>query len=124
MRRGGVGLVEGSDAGRLRASDHHGLTRGVPAEVPRGLRRPKSYQRQGIEGAEHFTAAVLGAIPAVARAGVAGEELGMLPGTEAKRWRGLAGSGVRRIGGSTVRQGFCVAEREGGGARVRVAAAG
>jgi hypothetical protein len=50
-------------------------------------------------------AAVLGAILAVARAGVAGEGLGGLPGGEAKLMRALAGSGVQQGGRSTVEQG-------------------
>jgi hypothetical protein len=49
--------------------------------------------------------AVLSAIPAVARAGVAGEGLGELPGGEAKLKRALAGSGVQQGGRSTVEQG-------------------
>jgi hypothetical protein len=49
--------------------------------------------------------AVLGAIPAVARARVTGEGLGKLPGTEVELLRGLAGAGVQRGGRSTVRQG-------------------
>jgi hypothetical protein len=49
--------------------------------------------------------AVLGAIPAVARAGVADEGLGELPGGEAKLMRALAGSGVQQGGRSKVEQG-------------------
>jgi hypothetical protein len=51
------------------------------------------------------SAAVLGAIPAVSRAGVAGEEFGELPDGGVKLMRGLAGAGVRRSGGSMVGQG-------------------
>jgi hypothetical protein len=47
---------------------------------------------------------VLGAIPAVTWAGVAGEGLGELLGTQAELMRGLAGAGVRRSGGSTIEQ--------------------
>jgi hypothetical protein len=57
-------------------------------------------------------AAVLGAIPIVAWAGVADEGLGELPGTQAELTWGLAGAGVRRSGGSTAEQ-----EARCGGAR-------
>jgi hypothetical protein len=50
-------------------------------------------------------AATSGEIPAVARAGVAGEGLGELPGTEAELLRALAGSGAQQGGRSTVGQG-------------------
>jgi hypothetical protein len=50
-----VELAEGSDARRLRASDHHGSTRGVPTEMLQGSRRSGSYRRRGIEGAEQLT---------------------------------------------------------------------
>jgi hypothetical protein len=43
--RGGGACGEGSDARRLRASDHHGSTRGVPAEMLRGSRRLGSYRQ-------------------------------------------------------------------------------
>jgi hypothetical protein len=46
-----------------------------------------------------------GAIPAVARVGVAGEVLGKLPGGEAELLRGLVGAGVQRDDRSTVEQG-------------------
>jgi hypothetical protein len=49
--------------------------------------------------------AVLGAIPAVARAGVAGEGLAKLPGTEVELLWGLARAGVQRGSRCTVRQG-------------------
>jgi hypothetical protein len=42
----------------------------------------------------NLPAATSGAIPAVARAGVADGELGELPGDEAKLMRGLAGAGA------------------------------
>jgi hypothetical protein len=99
-RQVGVELAEGSDAVRLRASDHHGSTRGVPAGMPRGLRRLESYRRREIEGA-----AVLGWNSGATRVGVVREELGELPGGEAKLMWGLAGDGVQRGGRSTVRQG-------------------
>jgi hypothetical protein len=57
-RRVGVELAEGSAAGRIQASNHHGSTRGVPAEMLRGSRRSKSYRRRGIEGAEQLTGGV------------------------------------------------------------------
>jgi hypothetical protein len=53
-----------------------------------------------------------GAIPAVARAGVAGEELGKLPDTKAKQLRGFAGAEAQQGGHSKVGQ-----EAWGGGAR-------
>jgi hypothetical protein len=46
-----------------------------------------------------------GAIPVVARAGVAGGELGELPGGEVKLMRALAGSGAQQGGRSMVEQG-------------------
>jgi hypothetical protein len=49
-------------------------------------------------------AAVLGAIPAVARAGIAGEVLGELPGTQAELMRGLARTEMQRGGRSMVGQ--------------------
>jgi hypothetical protein len=101
----GAALVEGVDAGRLRAPGLHESTR-------EDLRRCYGGQDgRGTTGNEesrwrsNSPAAVLGAIPAVARAGVAGEELGELPDGGAKLMRGLAGAGVRRSGGSTVGQG-------------------
>jgi hypothetical protein len=45
------------------------------------------------------------AIPAVARAGVAGEGLGKLRGIKAELLRGLARAEVQRGGGSAVEQG-------------------
>jgi hypothetical protein len=66
-----------------------------------------------------------GAISAVARAGVAGGELGELPGDEAKLMRALARSGAQQGGRSTVEQGVlrgaarrAVALGFGGGRRV------
>jgi hypothetical protein len=55
-------------------------------------------------GGANSPAAVLGEIPAIAWAGVAGEELGELPGGGVKLMQGLAGAGVRRSGWSTVEQ--------------------
>jgi hypothetical protein len=92
------------DAGRLRASGLHGSTREAPVEMLRGSRRSGNYQRRGIKVAEQFTGGNVGAILAVARAGVAGGELGELPGGEAKLMRGLAGAEVQRGGGSAVAQ--------------------
>jgi hypothetical protein len=71
----------------------------------------RSQEGRGTSGSEesrcrsNLPAATSGAIPAVARAVVAGGELGELPGGEAKPIRALAGSGVQRSGGSMVEQG-------------------
>jgi hypothetical protein len=53
-------------------------------------------------GGANSPAAVLSEIPAVAWAGVAGEELAELPGGGAKLMRGLAEAGVWRSSRSTV----------------------
>jgi hypothetical protein len=102
------------DAGRLRASGFHGSTCEAPAEMLWGSRRSRNYRQRGIEVAEQFTDGNVGAIPAVARAAVAGGELGELPGGEAKLMRGLAGAEVQRGGGSATEQ-----EMLHGGASVR-----
>jgi hypothetical protein len=98
------------DAGRLWASGLHGSTREAPAEILLWSRRSGNYWRRGIEVAEQFTGGNVSAIPAVARAGVAGGELGKLPGGEAKLMRGLAGAaGPRRS------RRCCTAEQAAGG---------
>jgi hypothetical protein len=58
-------------------------------------------------------------IPASARAGVMREELGKLPGGEAKLMWGLAGAGAQQGGRSTVKQEALRGRASGGGARVR-----
>jgi hypothetical protein len=60
---------------------------------------------EGSRWRSKIPAATSGAIPAVARAGVAGEGLGKLPGTEAELLRALAGSRAQQGGRSTVGQG-------------------
>jgi hypothetical protein len=55
VRRGRATLVGEVDVGRLWASDPHGSARGVPVEVPRGLRGSEGYRRREIEGEEQLT---------------------------------------------------------------------
>jgi hypothetical protein len=52
---GTVALVVEDDAGHVRASGHHGSTRGAPAKVLRGLGWSGDCQRRGNVAAEHFT---------------------------------------------------------------------
>jgi hypothetical protein len=80
------------DAGRLRAPGLHGSTREAPAEMLRGSIRSGSYRQRGIEGAEQLTGGCPRCNSGATRVGVAGGELGKLPGGEAKLMRGLAGA--------------------------------
>jgi hypothetical protein len=65
--------------------------------------------------------AVLGAIPIIARAVVADEGLGQLPGTQAELTWGLAGAGVRRSGEAAgLRRSRRLGAAEQGGQRLRV----
>jgi hypothetical protein len=72
----------------------------------------------------HSPAVASGSIPATARAGVEDVRLEELPGEAAKLLWTLAGSGVRRSGGSAVAQGFYAAEQSEATARASVAAVG
>jgi hypothetical protein len=65
-----------------------------------------------------------GAIPAVAWAGVAGEGLGKLPGTEVELLRGLAWGSCSGAVGPQWSRGCCAAEQGGSGARASMAAVG
>jgi hypothetical protein len=55
--------------------------------------------------AEQIISGNIGCNSGATRVGVAGGELGELPGGEAKLMRALAGSGVQQCGRSTVEQG-------------------
>jgi hypothetical protein len=77
-------------AGLPQASDPLGSARGVPEEVLRRLRRSGKHSGRESRRRSFSPAVVLGAIPAVTRAGVTSEGLGKLPGTEVELMRGLA----------------------------------
>jgi hypothetical protein len=80
----------------------------------RGQEGPKHAGGMELRWRSYSPAATSGAIPAIARAVVAGEGLGKLPGTKVEVLRGLAGTEVQRGGGSAV-----VQEALCGGARRR-----
>jgi hypothetical protein len=136
-------LTEGSDwsekqrrvaGGMVRAAGRHGAHGGGRCRGSPGSWAPRFGSGKTCEGATgvrevrgspavrdrgggaKYQRRSSGAIPAVARAGVTGEGLGKLPGTEAELLRGLAGVEVQRGSGSTVEQGVLR-----GGARRAVA---
>jgi hypothetical protein len=121
---GTAALVEEDDAGHLRASGHHGSTRGALVKVLRGLGGSGDCQRRGNKAVEHFIGDGPWWKSGHGKGRVEGRSFGKLPGGEAELLRVLARAGVHQSDGCTAAQRLGAAEQNGAAALGFGAAAG